>query len=417
MPNIVIDVAGQAAGSPGVAREFAFSIIDTGSPPLVTMTIDDNSGITQWQWEILDKPDGSTSTLSGATTNTCTFTPSAYIPGTYLVRCTFNAGASYARNAVAWNTRYLGLRIPAAGELLEFGTTKGWALAMRKIILKADSDSAATRKRAVQDYLDNTLAPPSETSGERFLLDNTGASHANWDGASGNDIVQYNAATDTWEAETPEEGWAVFVDNLDQLGIFIDDGAGAWEFEPEPTSPASNAPEDVTKAAAVVGTATDFAREDHKHDASTASAVSLSVPGANAEGNATSLARSNHTHALPDFGIGSGTFCEGNDARLYGTLINVDVVNLSTHTYSATEVILLVTYTATGECTITIPTTEIAKVDRIFRIKDAGFNALVNKIIIETEGSETIDNEASAEININGAAITLCSDGSNLFII
>jgi hypothetical protein len=63
----------------------------------------------------------------------------------------------------------------------------------------------------------------------------------------------------------------------------------------------STAPVDVTKAAAVVGVGTTAARHDHKHDVSTAAAVSVGT--ANAEGVATSLARSDHTHAVTGFSI------------------------------------------------------------------------------------------------------------------
>ncbi|MGH9811523.1 MAG: hypothetical protein ACRD4T_00155 [Candidatus Acidiferrales bacterium] len=58
------------------------------------------------------------------------------------------------------------------------------------------------------------------------------------------------------------------------------------------TAPA--APADVTKAAASAGAATTFARADHKHDISTA--VVATVGTANAEGSATSVARSDHVH-------------------------------------------------------------------------------------------------------------------------
>jgi len=59
----------------------------------------------------------------------------------------------------------------------------------------------------------------------------------------------------------------------------------------------ATAPVNVTKAAAAVGTATDAARADHKHDVTTA-APSTGVGGANSEGTATTLARSDHNHAL-----------------------------------------------------------------------------------------------------------------------
>ena len=56
----------------------------------------------------------------------------------------------------------------------------------------------------------------------------------------------------------------------------------------------SVAPDDVTKAAAAVGVATDAARADHKHDISTATVGAIGT--ANTEGAATSMARSDHTH-------------------------------------------------------------------------------------------------------------------------
>lgn len=78
----------------------------------------------------------------------------------------------------------------------------------------------------------------------------------------------------------------------------------------------SNAPADVTAAAAVVGVGTSAARDDHKHNISTAAPVALTVGGSNAAGSATSLSRSDHVHALPAFGSTSGTFAQGNDSRL-----------------------------------------------------------------------------------------------------
>lgn len=62
------------------------------------------------------------------------------------------------------------------------------------------------------------------------------------------------------------------------------------------THQSNTAPADVTKSAAVIGSSGEPARADHKHDASTASAVEL-TDSANTEGTATSLARSDHTHA------------------------------------------------------------------------------------------------------------------------
>ena len=86
--------------------------------------------------------------------------------------------------------------------------------------------------------------------------------------------------------------------------------------DPTYTPLTSNAPADVTKATAAVGVGTASARDDHKHDVSTATAGSATPGDTAAEGTATSLARSDHKHSLPSFGSTSGTFCQGNDSRL-----------------------------------------------------------------------------------------------------
>jgi hypothetical protein len=67
---------------------------------------------------------------------------------------------------------------------------------------------------------------------------------------------------------------------------------------------APGAPEDVTKSAAAAGSSDNVARADHKHDVTTAAPVDIGT--ANAEGDATSLARSNHVHDHGDHAIGDG---------------------------------------------------------------------------------------------------------------
>ena len=57
---------------------------------------------------------------------------------------------------------------------------------------------------------------------------------------------------------------------------------------------ATVAPQDVTKSTAAIGSSTEAAKADHKHDISTASPSSIGT--SNTEGDATSLARSNHVH-------------------------------------------------------------------------------------------------------------------------
>lgn len=232
MPNIIIDVAGEAPGVPGVAREFAYSKIDP-TPPLVSLSVDDVSGITQWDWSILDQPYGASAVLTTPGASTTDFTPTLAIPGTYLLQCSFNGGASYARCAVAWDTKNLAFRFPAAGEETEYGIDKGWSLALRKVVETIDTGLTGGGERlpAVKAIVDCTVAPPTEVEGDRYILDASGAPHVDWDGAAQNDVVEFNGST--WDvATTPVEGQKAYVDDVNLDALFQDDPALGWVYVP-----------------------------------------------------------------------------------------------------------------------------------------------------------------------------------------
>lgn len=91
---------------------------------LATLTNQSTGGETTFLWELLDQPEGTANTLTGAGTATCTFTPTK--EGSYLIRLTVNGTL---QNLVVLGVRQLksGLRIPAAGETSEASTTLGWA--------------------------------------------------------------------------------------------------------------------------------------------------------------------------------------------------------------------------------------------------------------------------------------------------
>ena len=93
----------------------------------------------------------------------------------------------------------------------------------------------------------------------------------------------------------------------------------------------------------------------------------------------------------------------------------VTVVNEATYTIKETDSIIHVTYSATATCTITWPTKLITdQYDCL--ILDAGGNASQYNITLATEGSETIDGDASWIINGDYDWIWAYSDESNLFI-
>jgi len=102
-------------------------------------------------------------------------------------------------------------------------------------------------------------------------------------------------------------------------------------------------------------------------------------------------------------------------ARTKGSNTPFTTVNSATYAVKTTDLILHVTYSATGACTITIPTAQMIQ-GRLLIIKDAGGLAATNNITIVTEGSETIDGISSSILNGNYNSVNLYSDGQNLFI-
>ena len=94
-------------------------------------------------------------------------------------------------------------------------------------------------------------------------------------------------------------------------------------------------------------------------------------------------------------------------------------VNAATYnvTNSSDELIVHVTYTDTGAVTsLTIDSDVISVSGAMLHVKDADGNAATNNITIDTEGSETIDGASSYTIQADHGAISLYSDGFNLYI-
>lgn len=85
------------------------------------------------------------------------------------------------------------------------------------------SSTSPCRKQGIS-YVDCTAAPPTEVEGDRYVLDDTGVVHADWDGASALDVVTFKGGV--WYAETPQEGWMVYLTTLQYYMYFM---AGAWE--------------------------------------------------------------------------------------------------------------------------------------------------------------------------------------------
>ncbi len=85
---------------------------------------------------------------------------------------------------------------------------------------------------------------------------------------------------------------------------------------------------------------------------------------------------------------------------------------LSVSTTISDGVIFRVT---TAGITVTIGSTTITDTGRIFIINDESGSAATSNIVIDTEGSETIDGTSSVSIVANYGSIRLYANGTNLF--
>lgn len=81
------------------------------------------------------------------------------------------------------------------------------------------------QESALDYVVDNTAVPASEVSGDRYVLSHDGgAPHANYDGASAGDIVEFNGSV--WVATTPTTGMFISVD--DETTLLYYWGGAAW---------------------------------------------------------------------------------------------------------------------------------------------------------------------------------------------
>lgn len=77
------------------------------------------------------------------------------------------------------------------------------------------------------DYItDNTAVPPTEVTGDRYVLSHDGgAPHANWDGAEAGDIVEFNGTL--WVETNPTTGMMISVD--DETSSLRQWSGSAWQ--------------------------------------------------------------------------------------------------------------------------------------------------------------------------------------------
>lgn len=109
------------------------------------------------------------------------------------------------------------------------------------------------------------------------------------------------------------------------------------------------------------------------------------------------------------------------DFRTYGAIFNsITTVTAATYDLLETDYFLAVDYTTTGAVTsLTLPTAQCNGVEdngRNIIIKDTGGSATASNITIDTEGSETIDGQATQVISTDYNSASLECYGSNWFV-
>lgn len=107
---------------------------------LVNLDNVNTGGELTYLWEFLDRPEGSAAAFSNPAVQAPTFTPD--VEGSYLIKLTVNRTlATEATNTVvaAVAQRRTNHRIPAAGETRETSTTRGWALAVNRLMKLVDT--------------------------------------------------------------------------------------------------------------------------------------------------------------------------------------------------------------------------------------------------------------------------------------
>jgi hypothetical protein len=92
-------------------------------------------------------------------------------------------------------------------------------------------------KSALDYVVDNTAVPPTEVSGDVYVLSHDGgAPHANYDGASAGDIVEFDGSV--WVATTPTTGTRIGVDDEPNVAFYLW-GGSSWTAKYEESTTAS----------------------------------------------------------------------------------------------------------------------------------------------------------------------------------
>jgi len=168
-------------------------------------------------------------------------------------------------------------------------------------------------QESAKDYVvDNTAVPATEVSGDRYVLSHDGgAPHANYDGASAGDIVEFDGSS--WVALSPSVGMFVAAD--DESGVLYLWGGSSWSSKAFEATTASTG---LTKVGYDVRIA----------DASANNGISISSGAFSAEVDDSSIEISSNALQVKASGISNdmlaGSIADGKLAETYIKSSEVD---------------------------------------------------------------------------------------------
>jgi hypothetical protein len=182
--------------------------LDCDVGDVLTLSNDNDTGVTTWLWQLLDRPPGSAATLATPTAATTTVTVD--LEGSYLFSLTINTNEDTATGIASILFAMSGLRAPAAGETTEVDGSDGWAPANNQAIAMLD-------KSARSGSLLTCISAASISAGQPVRV--VGISTL----STGQIVPQINVANATSLANLPAVGVALstVVGSGQQLNIRI----------------------------------------------------------------------------------------------------------------------------------------------------------------------------------------------------
>ena len=195
-PTILINQATLGAGTAGQSRT------DLVLSQLVTATDPANTSGTTYAWELV-VPEGSSATLSGANTDTATFTPD--VNGNYLLYLTVDGVNSYSINAIGEKVSTQGggavldngVPLPSPGETTQFNSTRGWAAGLDALLRDITGVTGGAQGEVI--YVDSAgeLARLAVGSSGEVLTSGGAGADPSWGTVAGSgDVVGPGSATD-----------------------------------------------------------------------------------------------------------------------------------------------------------------------------------------------------------------------------